>query len=501
MLRSLRTVCLLAVTSHAFFTVPKAHAEPWIDTSDQFLRADIQRLADAGVITVPINTYPLMWSGITRNLKSADISELSPDIAEVVARVNYRYQQTQEQPFKSEIKAAATSKDKRFTSFGEPHRERASLSVSNSGSSDYFAYKVAASAHYDASDNHTYRLDDSYAALLLGNWVVSAGLVSSWWGPGNDQNLHRTNNARPLPGLTLSRNDPQAFETPWLSWLGEWNFTGSMSRLESDRAIANPYLLQMRGTLRPLRQLELGFSLTNQMCGEGIDCSLSDIWDSLVGGGNCTDGTNDCDSSTKSHKGNKIAGFDVRYSDTWFGQPIGIYFERTCEDNAGPYPWQIADCGRQLGVDTWLNIGDSVNKVYLEASDTLVACGTNANVFNCFYEHSEYLGGYRYYQRSIGSSYDSDARTLVLGVISQTPTYQVETKVRWLQLNKDGGHRNPDYTPYQPKENLVSISSQVGRETFMGRVNLGAEVRQSEIAETAKRSTQALIFADLTYPF
>lgn len=58
-----------------------AHAAPWVDVSDIYLRADIQALADAGVITVPVNTYPLMWSGIGSDLSKVEPSVLSPGLA------------------------------------------------------------------------------------------------------------------------------------------------------------------------------------------------------------------------------------------------------------------------------------------------------------------------------------------------------------------------------------------------------------------------------------
>ncbi len=35
-------------------------AEPWVDTRDAWLRADIERLSRAGIIDSPINTWPLI---------------------------------------------------------------------------------------------------------------------------------------------------------------------------------------------------------------------------------------------------------------------------------------------------------------------------------------------------------------------------------------------------------------------------------------------------------
>ena len=45
-----------------------AQAEPWLDTRDAWLRADIERLSQAGIIKVPINTWPLMWASIMNDL-------------------------------------------------------------------------------------------------------------------------------------------------------------------------------------------------------------------------------------------------------------------------------------------------------------------------------------------------------------------------------------------------------------------------------------------------
>jgi len=49
-----------------------AKAEPWLDTHNAPLRADIEQLSRAGIISVPINTWPLMWSGILNDLERRD---------------------------------------------------------------------------------------------------------------------------------------------------------------------------------------------------------------------------------------------------------------------------------------------------------------------------------------------------------------------------------------------------------------------------------------------
>ena len=61
------------ITHCAIFSAAQlADAQPWLDTRDSGLRVDIERLSSAGIIKVPINTRPLMWSGILNDLETAD---------------------------------------------------------------------------------------------------------------------------------------------------------------------------------------------------------------------------------------------------------------------------------------------------------------------------------------------------------------------------------------------------------------------------------------------
>jgi len=82
----------------------------------------------------------------------------------------------------------------------------------------------------------------------------------------------------------------------------------------------------------------------------------------------------------------------------------------------------------------------------LEYTDTQVACGgTGTTGLNCFYEHSTYQSGYRYYRRTIGSTYDNDAQTLVATFLIQTTAGNSwQLKFRKVQLNTDNIDRYPD---------------------------------------------------------
>ena len=64
-MKKLAAFCLLVLG-------PVASATPWLDTSDNYLRQSLQTLAQAGLLTGPINTYPIMWKNIAIDLNKID---------------------------------------------------------------------------------------------------------------------------------------------------------------------------------------------------------------------------------------------------------------------------------------------------------------------------------------------------------------------------------------------------------------------------------------------
>ncbi|QYK01297.1 capsule assembly Wzi family protein [Shewanella psychrotolerans] len=497
MMEKVRAYVVGGVAALGLLLSSLANSAPWVDVSDIYLRADIQALADAGVITVPVNTYPLMWSGIGSDLSKVEPSVLSPGLATAFARVNFYYRNAVENRGNARIKLAGGSDPARFQHFGSDYREKTDLQASYEYLGDRFAFKLAASAHYDPFDEKEVRLDDSYVAVALGNWMVTAGAIEQWWGPGFDSALHRSNNARPRPSVMLSRNNPKAFETPWLSWIGPWTLTAGVSILEEERAVPDTLLWNFRGTLRPIQQLEIGFSWSTQFCGEGQECSFESVLKSITGQRDCRNaGEAGC-----TNYGNQVAGYDIRYSDTWFNVPIGLYYEQTCEDAKSAAPWDIVDCGHFGGVDTRFNFDSSQYKLFFEYTDTMVACGLDLNSFNCMYEHSDYKSGSRYYSRSYGSTYDSDANVYVLGLIGQFANSQGFTSLlRFAQLNKDGKTVNNSWAPQPRKEDLLMLEFSYRLPIWKGMMSLGGTVSQSEF-EADESDTNATLFGSYEYRF
>ena len=493
----MRVVRLLTLGLLAWLSV-SVQAAPWVDTSDVYLRADIQALADAGVITVPVNTYPLMWSGIGKDLAKTEPELLSSGLVQAFTRVNHYYRNAVGNKGNKRIKLAGGNEAARFQHFGSEYREKLQATASYQVMGDRFAVKVSATGVKNASDGKGLRLDDTYVAMILGNWVLSVGAVNQWWGPSFDSSLHKSNNARPMPSLTLTRNDSHGFETPWLSWAGPWTLTTGFSLMEDERYAPKALLWNFRGTVRPLRQIEIGFSWTTQFCGEGQECDWKTWAKSITGEKDCR---NDIGAGCTNY-GNQIAGFDLRYSDTWFDIPVGVYLDRTCEDSNGKQPWNIVDCASLFGVDTRFEFDNQQYKLFAEYTDTMVACdGGDSNSFNCFYEHSTYKSGSRYYKRALGSTYDSDAQVVALGLIGQFSNSRGFTSIlRYAKLNKDGVVVKNGWAPQTEKEDLLELEFSYRQPMLRGMFTIGGSVSRSEFV-AKDDDTNVSIFGSYEYRF
>ncbi|OUS50854.1 hypothetical protein BM607_016640 [Shewanella sp. SACH] len=484
------TILATSIASGLFFSSILA-AAPWVDASDIYLRADIQALADAGVITVPVNTYPLMWSGIGGDLAKVEPELLSPSLVQAYARVNFYYQSAVDNRGNARIKVSAASDPARFQHYGSDYREKGEVLGSYEYLGSRVAYKATVAETYDPQDNKNFRLDESYFAIILGNWIATLGSVEQWWGPGFDSALHRSNNARPMQSLTLSRNNAAAFETPWLSWIGPWTFKTGFSLTEVDRAVPKTAEWDMRLSARPIKQLEVGLSWSTLFCGEGQDCNFNSWWDSVASNSVCLDGTSNCTPDERRDAGHRTQSIDMRYTSSLQDIPVGLYLEHSCENGS--------DCGSLWGIDTHFGTSGKQFKLFMEYSDTYVKC--DGDSANCFYEDPVYLSGSRYYGRALGSTYDSDAQTFVVGLVGQFSNSRGFTSLlRYAQLNKDGSNVANTWAPQPPKEDLLMLEFSYRMPLWQGMLNLGGTVSRSEF-DVQENDTNATLFSSFEYRF
>lgn len=470
-------------------------AAPWVEPSDLALRNNIQILADAGVITAPVTTYPLMWNAIKQDILSAKVYMLNETQTQALNHVkfSYRYASTNQNITKKSIYIA--SSQSRFTSYGNNNFDQGNISISDTFFTGNLAGKLQVNYRLGLNDTPELKqgddlnIDGSFLAYKLGNWVVSAGAIERWWGPGIDTNLIMSTNARPLPALSISRDNSSTFETPWLSWIGPWTLTAQMSKLERDRAVPNTLMWSARSTIRPFRGLELGTSWSFQWAGKGQPGAMKDFVSILLGGQECANGDPNCDPTQNTYEGNHLAGYDIRWSDTVLNLPYALYFQTIGEDGS-PNAGIITDKASMYGIETRFTLFEQPVFANLEYSDTQVACGgTGTTTLNCFYEHGTYQSGYRYYRRTIGSTYDNDAQTLVATFLIQTAAGNSwQLKFRKVQLNTDNIDRFPSNINLgnpvsKMAEDILQLDGQYKFIAFDSRFTLGLVLTNSTLTD------------------
>ena len=492
MLSSKYSLAIVFIIGSLSITLP-ASSEPWVDTSDIYLKANIQLLADTGKIITPVTTYPLMWHDINRDLKKIDLSQLTQHQTNAYLYIKHQFKLAQKN--QTRIKAQTGIENKRFTSFGDNVSDKNSIAVHSSIMYGNFAAKIAPSYTHDPQDGDETRFDESYIAAFMGNWVVSFGRQNRWYGPTWDTSLSLTNNARPMTALSISRKSAEPLIIPFTEFDIPWTVSTFMGQMDDERTIKDTLMWGFRLNFKPFKNLELGITRLAQWGGEGHSKSLSTFWDILLGKTNC--GVNDvvCDENNP-NPANQQAGYDLRYSFNLFDVPMSFYGQKFAEDGKEGAFQYLTKAQPQVGFDAHLNVFGKPSTVFIELADSFAACGTDNTTGDCYYEHSTYSTGMRYNGRTVGSTYENDAKTYVLGAISQLNTNtRLTTKLRFLDLNYDNSDKAPDNplignTVTSIAEQVWMISSSVQHDYKNWRFTLSGDISQSSFENDIDDETE-----------
>jgi len=402
--RRVLTAASLALT--ATFVFPAA-ADPWLAPGDARLRHDLQLLSDAGIVHAPLTAWPVSWAEVARDVRSAgDDRERPAHIDAALARVRAAAAEaTQVGVWRGEASISGSEQPMSLRRFSDVPREHAEASAGMQYTGERFALRLQVMAVESASDGKTARADGSYVGAVFGNWMLSAGYMDRWWGPGWESSLIYGTNQRPIPSITIERNYSDAPEHPWLSWIGQWRLVATMGQLEGNRDDApDARFFGMRATWKPHPRLEVGISRSAQWCGEGRPCDAGTFWDLLTGYDN--------DQAPAEQPGNQMAGFDLRWSLPW--APVAVYAQAIGEDEANYMPSKYLGL---FGAEVWGGWGERSWRAHVEYSDTTCAFYESDPQFGCAYQNGIYSDGYQYRDRSIGHALDGDSQQFAVGAM------------------------------------------------------------------------------------
>ncbi|REL36487.1 capsule assembly Wzi family protein [Thalassotalea euphylliae] len=489
----------------------QAFAGPWVDTNDAFLRESIEHLADVNIVTTPTTTFPLMWRDIAKDLEQAPLNLMDEQTLTAYSYVNHQLRLAKKNTKRIELNLA--TKDARFTSFGDKYRDKNTIQIHNSFMTDRFAFNFSPKYTSSPSDDDKVTYDGSYAAAFIGNWVVAAGMQDRWWGPGWDTSLSLSNNARPMPALSLSRLSAEPVTVPFTEHNIPWTVTTFMGLMNDDRIVDDTLLWGFRLNFRPAQNWEVGISRLAQWAGDGRPSGLDTFVDVLAGRDNCGGvGPSVEECAAGEEPGNQLAGYDIRYSTKLLDHPVALYFTAFAEDGDSKGGLSILGEERyQAGIDTRATVFGRNWRLFAEWTDTYAKCrdgvngdGTSA-IGDCYYEHHIYQTGVRYKGRVLGNLYENDATSIVFGAISQVNNdlgYQF--KLRWLELNQDNNDKAPNnpligntLTPIA--EDVVMLSGKVQYSYQNWRFTLDADVSQSSFENDIDDDTDANLSVNIEF--
>ncbi len=257
------------------------------------------------------------------------------------------------------------------------------------------------SHRYIASDAHP-TLNGSRASVKLFDQWLSFGEIPQWWGPGHATSLIRSDAARPVSGFQLQRASTTAFTTPWLAWLGPWNYQLSAGQLRQYHTPGEPKLLGARLSVMPLPALQIGLSRTLMWGGEGRPQSFSSLGNAIIGRDNTHNASKD--------PANQLGGIDFRLNlAPLAGIPAAFYGQLIGEDEAGFAPSHMMYMAGIEVMHTW---DSQLVSLYLEGADTR----TNFDKQGISYTHRNYKQGYYQQGYPLGASMGGDGTQYTLGV-------------------------------------------------------------------------------------
>ena len=384
--------------------VPAA-ASPWVEIGDSQLRSDIEILASAGLIDDITMHWPLPWASIVTDLRrnhgAAEPEMVRAAAARVLAAAQHALQYN---TLRGSATIDGTNVPDTIRGFDGLGRETAQGQISL----EYIMPTTAVRLSLGAQNRyHSGQIsivpDNTYIAQKVGGTVIYAGYLSHWWGPGWISSLLLSNNARPFPQIGIARGETSAFETPWLSWIGPWQFEFFVGLLDGPRIARNTGYVGARVEFNPLPGLQIGLTRTTELCGTGHRCvPVTDYFGTPLQTIGSPDHTND------------ESGFDLRYDTVAAGWPAELYLQVMNEDN-GPFVQSASS--HLFGATVWIPVTSNPLRLTFEYTDSIAT----QNIFSfgkisfgVAYNNTDYIDGMRYRGRTLGFSLDGDSRLMTL---------------------------------------------------------------------------------------
>ena len=401
-----------------------------LQMNDMSLKSELDWLQAQGVIQISTTTWPLTTNEINRALEGANIR--TPEQQQIVQSVRYTLNKQPKSLVNTTVSAYGQTDRKQLPqNFADDKLAKFEASARAGISEDNWEFYLQANVKDDDIDDNDVSFDGSYVAGKYANQWLIAGQIPTWWGPGNDGSLIRGDASKPVVGLTMQRDTQTAPSSPYLSWIGPWQYQLFLGQLDDYNAIPDTKIIGTRLTASPTPWLDLGASRMIMWGGEGRSESASSFIDALTGK---NDNTGDFDTDPT----NSLAGFDARVNLAPLTSiPVGIYGQYVGEDEAGGLPAKnmyLAGIDYASAINS-NRMGAMPYQLYTEWADTR----SSGDIRDISYNHYIYTDGYYQYGYPLGHALGGDSESVTVGGKLWIDNQNfINAKMQYAKVNQSG---------------------------------------------------------------
>ncbi len=397
-------VAILSILCSALSYV--VSAAPWVEVGERGLRSDIELLAAHGLIDGLTTTWPIPAGQFEPLLNLDSLAQLPPHVQHAVARVIAHVDGAPLRTWRPAAEARFATSENVVRGFGSTARSEIDLRGGVDWEANYLALSLRAGILSDRDgDDIRESLDGSYFNALWGNLHFYGGWAEQWYGAGWDSSLVLSNNARPFPKLGVMRNDPHEFDSRWLSWMGPVQVNFFIGLLDGPRTDKNTLLGSLRLAMAPFDGLEISISRVTQFCGANHSCRPVNV---AFAFSNDDENPNDP---------NEQSTIEFKYLGKLGAISVGPYAQFMNEDT-GPFAHATTSyLGGVSVAGPWGGHGAHW-RMSSEFSDTVSTrnwFSFNKREYGIAYNNFGYTDGFRYRDRTLGFSLDSDSKLFSLG--------------------------------------------------------------------------------------
>ncbi len=330
--------------------------------------------------------------------------------------------------------------------------------------------RLQATVVADPADGQQVRADGSYVGGVLGNWMVSAGYVDRWWGPGWEGSLIYGSNQRPIPSLTHRAQFLGSLRAP-LAGLDRPMAPGGHGRPARGQSQVTRRMRSSLACARPGSRIRGSRSACREApssAARADPAAFGTFWDMFIGNDN-----------------DQVLAQPAGQPDGWLRRALVVALgaggallpghrrgrgQRPAQQV--PRPCRVLRC--------WGGWGDRSWRAHIEYADTACAFYESAPQFGCAYRNSIYRDGYQFRDRVDRSCARRRQRQLAIGaVLVNSDGSSWELALQDADINRRSANSVQSVSPIAAKIRSIDVSHR--RNLFGGDLRVGVGYEEQEL--------------------